>query len=771
MTVRRRSTVIMLVALALLGVLTVLAFAPPPARSAAVPAGEFSAERAAGHLEQIALRPHPTGSGDNERVRAFLLQQARSFGAAATVESGEVVRHDGDGPFSTATVHNVVARVPGIDPAHSGGKALLFVAHYDSVPTGPGAADNGAAVAAMLETMRAVLAGGRLRNDVVFLFTDGEELGGLGAELFARRHDIDDYGAVLNWEARGSSGPVLLFETSQGNARLLDAYARTGSRPAGNSLAYEIYQRMPNLTDFTVFRDAGAVGLNAAFLDGFHQYHSVNDDIGHLDRDSLQHHGEMMVGLAGELGDADLRVIRSDGDTVYFDVFARVLVRYPAEAVVWAAVATLLILAWLIGLGARRSTLRVRGVLVTAGVGVGVVAGTAGAAFGLWWLVLAVRQDIEFLPLAEPYEREWFVAGFLAAAAAVLVAAARSLRGTRPAESIGGVLVLGAVLLVVLTPVLPGATYLLQWPVLAGIPALWWSTRRTEDSVRAAVVGVLLTGLPAAVAIVLYAPLVGAVLVALGVQMAAAALVIAAIGGLLVLPLLTSVPRAALAVPVAATVLLMGVGVARSGYERTEPRTDALLYFRNHEDDSAAWLTGDPEPDAWTAAVFGESPRRVPAHTYLPRFGDDDLLTVDAPALDLPPPEVSTLADTTSGTTRSIRFSVASQRDAWQLSVRLPSRSLYTCTVAGVTLDATTLAKHADRTDGVLFEYTGDGADLELSCVVAAGEPIRVEVADLTIGLPERVAALVGPRPDDAIPVPFGFAPTDAAIARRVAVL
>ena len=54
------------------------------------------------------------------------------------------------------------------------------MAHYDSVPFGPGAADDGAGVVTLLETARALKAGPPLKNDVIFLFTDGEEAGGGG---------------------------------------------------------------------------------------------------------------------------------------------------------------------------------------------------------------------------------------------------------------------------------------------------------------------------------------------------------------------------------------------------------------------------------------------------------------------------------------------------------------------------------------------------------------------------------------------------------------
>jgi len=75
------------------------------------------------------------------------------------------------------TIANIIARLKG----KGDGKAILVIGHYDTVPSSPGAADNGYSVAAMLETLRRLRAGGPLDNDVITLFSDGEELGLLGA--------------------------------------------------------------------------------------------------------------------------------------------------------------------------------------------------------------------------------------------------------------------------------------------------------------------------------------------------------------------------------------------------------------------------------------------------------------------------------------------------------------------------------------------------------------------------------------------------------------
>lgn len=108
-------------------------------------------------------------------------------------------------------VHNVVVRLPWRRP----GLKVMLPVHYDSAPTSPGAADDSASVAAMLETLRALRADGPLEHDVIGLLADGQEPGLLGARLFVARHPLArQVGIVLrvadvsyDLAASGMSGP------------------------------------------------------------------------------------------------------------------------------------------------------------------------------------------------------------------------------------------------------------------------------------------------------------------------------------------------------------------------------------------------------------------------------------------------------------------------------------------------------------------------------------------------------------------------------------
>ena len=130
-------------------------------------------------------------------------------------------------------MRNVVAVLPGTD---STGR-LYLMAHHDSVETGPGGNDDAAGVSTLLESVRALTAGPQLRNDVVVVLTDAEEACLCGAEAFAASHPLAaGGGVVLNFEARGTTGPPIMFETSRGNAGLAGVFAEAAPHPVATQL-------------------------------------------------------------------------------------------------------------------------------------------------------------------------------------------------------------------------------------------------------------------------------------------------------------------------------------------------------------------------------------------------------------------------------------------------------------------------------------------------------------------------------------------------------
>ncbi|MBI1685921.1 M20/M25/M40 family metallo-hydrolase [Caulobacter hibisci] len=317
--------------------LAALAQRAPPPQPATAPPDAFSATRAMADVRTIALRPHPTGSTDIVRVRDHLMGRITALGLELTVRPGEgYVGPRGDGRSLIAgSVQNVIGVLPGQDRRKP---AVLVMSHYDSVANSPGAADDAAGVATALEVARALKAGPPPARDVIFLFTDGEEQGLLGAEAFFARDPLRErVGMVINMEARGDSGRAAMFQTGPGNGALMALFAREAHRPAANSLAAAVYEKMPNDTDFTHAVKAGLPGLNFAFIDDQLAYHTPLARADHLDQGSLQHLGDQVLPTVRALAtSADLPA--KAPNAVYSDLFGLVMVSYPAP-VAWGLLA------------------------------------------------------------------------------------------------------------------------------------------------------------------------------------------------------------------------------------------------------------------------------------------------------------------------------------------------------------------------------------------------------------------------------------------------
>jgi hypothetical protein len=437
---------------------------PPAPRPADAPPAEFSAGRAMTHVEKIALQPHPAGSRANERVREYLVETLGRLGLDPRVEEPDAFMGG-----KAATVRNVVAKLKGASPTGT----ILLVAHYDSVPTGPGAGDDGSAVAAVLEALRALRTGPPLRNDLVVLLTDGEEYGLLGARTFVRASGrLEGVRLVLNFEARGNAGPTLMFETSEGAGRLVAEYAAVAPTPGANSLMAGVYRRMPNDTDFTVFRQAGIPGLNFAFIEGYTAYHMPSDTAANLSRASLEHQGETMLAVVRRFGGLDLNDLAGE-DSVYFDVLGTWVVQYPMGWTWPLTALTVLLFASGLYRGVRGGALRLGGVGVGALLQLAALAVSALIAFGISQAILR-RLPVRVSHPAKGTDADvWIFATMVLAALTVSVWTLRRFAARIGTANLAtGALLVWLALLVATNATMPGGTFLFLVPLLLGSVSL-----------------------------------------------------------------------------------------------------------------------------------------------------------------------------------------------------------------------------------------------------------------------------------------------------------
>jgi len=297
----------------LLAAFSTLPLIPPRDVPAEAPSTRFSAERAMTDLAVIAKEPHGAGSDAQARVREYILGEVEILGLNSDIQT-------------SGQLSNILVRLPGTSSTGT----VLITGHYDSHPPAPGAGDNGISVAAMLEAIRVLHANPPLYNDVLFLFTDGEEMGWKGAIAFINEYpdtkkEID---AVLVFEARPGNAPLTLLETSPGDAWLIRQM--TGiplTIWAGSWNNRE--ERNEQDTDFDVFQVAGFTG--AAFENEANgiRYHNSRDTVDAISPSLVQAYGETILCLADRFGTVDLSSRVEGPDLTFFSLPIVGVVAYP----------------------------------------------------------------------------------------------------------------------------------------------------------------------------------------------------------------------------------------------------------------------------------------------------------------------------------------------------------------------------------------------------------------------------------------------------------
>ena len=730
---------------------------PPGAIPENAPPAAFSAERAMKHVVAIAQRPHPIGSAEHDRVRDYLVAQLSILGLEPQIQNATGV---GTRSADAGRVQNILARITG---GQSGGPAVLLVAHYDSVEAAPGAADDGAGIAAILETVRAVRAGVPLLHDIIVLFTDGEESGLLGAAAFVREHPwAKDVAMALNFEARGTAGRSLMFETGPGN---LDAVRvlRTVPGVTAGSMFTTIYRTMLVDTDLS---ELGTPALNFAFGDGADRYHTSHDDVAHLNIGSLQHHGQQALALAHAFANGPLPRPRT-GDAVFFELPGVGLVVYSEK---WAMLLALVAaaLAVVVIIRSRRESARFgRDVVLGGAATIGAVV-LSGAAAYLAGLIIALLHTIvpwSGAPAWSPVY--WAAVAMLSLAISTACYVAVRRRGS-VAGLHAGALLIWTLLSLAAAVIAPGFSYLFIWPVL--VVALAALLAGGHGLLTAKGIAMCLAALVTAALLIPIAYLIGAVF--LGVT-AAGGIVTAAIIALiawLLVPLLEALcDGARWSTPficAAAAIVLVGIGVLTVRTSDVHPVPSRLIYAID-ADSSDAWLASRASAaraNAWTRtalAPFAQGPEWI-AHFFL---GPTAVVAKRVPTLPLPQPAINILSDSTTSDARQLSLRVQGSAGTTALGMRVTDAPVISAAIDGRAIDTTRYRLHTR--EWTLWYWAPSDSGALLSLIVPAGSTPKLEVLACSLGIPTLAGVTILPRPANVVPVQSGDV---TIVCRRVSI-
>jgi hypothetical protein len=420
----------------------------------------FSAENAFEYLEEIAKEPHPIGSLENKKVRDYLVQTLRAEGLEAEVQTGYVKSSWKPSYVRMAYVENVVATLKGTDP---NAKKVVIACHYDSVMEGPGAADDGYAVACAIETVKLLKKENR-KSDLILLITDGEEYGLFGAQLYASKTDLSEIGIMLNYEARGNEGPGIAFEWSDNNAWLVDELSKAYKRPIANSLSYEVYKRMSNGSDFTIFKRKAVPGINHAFIDGFSYYHHPQDNLQNISKESIQHTGENMYLAAKHFTNYEFKEEKKRNAS--FFNFYGFFVNYGADLDLIFFTLAMLLAVLIMTLYKRRDLTSTKGSLISLLGIFGTLLLSSGACFGLTFLLKKIYPQYATFYANHYYNHEWYLLAGIGLTFVICWLLGRILIKKYGSENLGvAILLLLTFLSLGLYIEAQSATYLMMYPL------------------------------------------------------------------------------------------------------------------------------------------------------------------------------------------------------------------------------------------------------------------------------------------------------------------
>ncbi len=743
--------------------LTMALISPPAPLPVDAPPTDFSAGRAMQDLVVIAREPHPMGEFPAHAVvRDTILGEIHALGLQPQVQDTFGVRLVAPSWIIGGQIENILVRLPGTNPDG----ALLLIAHYDSTPGAPGAGDNGAGVATLLELLRNLHSIPPLRQDVIFCFVDGEEPGLIGTYAFVSQHPwYKEIRMAINLDV-GRKGFPSIPQTSQENGYLIQALAHTAKNPTYISVPVRLFPTGDQ--DLVPFKEAGIPGGFFALSTAAQEIHTMLDLPETVDSASLQHLGNHLLGLVRYLADMptlDISAKATDNlsEQLYFPLLGR-LVHYPIH---WAWPLTVLASLFFFGTIAYGFLNKE---LTWKGVGVGLLtllvslALSVGLPFLLWMGIQALHSEYQVSPFRPHLSGDIFYAiGFsiltLAATTASIAAARKKVTTMNLAA---GGLFFWLIVTIIVTGLVPEMSYLVTWVLLPNSLALLLALVYNAAKISWAVSGFGFL-VSAILATFLWIPIINTAFQNPGLPMIWLVIGMAALWIASILPVLDwiTLPNRWL-LPAAA--LLAGLGLLLVGHfvvgkNSPPPTVNSIGYWLDADSSRASWIAfiGGFRTDARTTtrtqvALPQEmdarqnrllvAPTEIPYTDLFPAAPPFSVLTSRAPLLELDGPCVELIEDMWVTDRRIVKVKItASMHDR-----------LYVISPEDSSLLAITLPNNARMrllpAPGWGLRFDGTPSEgIEIIFEFAVPEPVQILLVEEKTGLPHFSGLSTQPQP------------------------
>lgn len=726
---------------------------------------EFSVDKALTPLEEIAKEPHYLGSQGHEDVRKFLISELRKLGMEPHIQEGFSLNPE------SKTLNkpiNIAARIKGSED----GKALLLLSHYDSalVPSF-GASDDGTGLVTILESVRAYLASGKQpKNDIIILFTDAEEIGLDGAKLFVNEHPwAKNVGLVLNFEARGTSGASnMILETNGGNSKLVKEFIKANPEfPVASSLMYSVYKMLPNDTDSTVFREDGDIdSFFFAFIDSHFNYHTANDNMYHLDWNSLMHQGSYLLPLLHYFADADLSSLKSETDDVYFNFPLIKMVHYPFSWILPMLILATLLFWILIFYGIRKGKLLWKSIargfvpLLLSLVSCGLVG------FYGWQLLLILYPQYTEIQQGFTYNGHWYIAFFVFLSLAITFAFYKKFFiKYNEASFYVAPLFFWLLLNLAVFIILKGAAFFII-PVFFGLLSFFIMLRQERPNLLA----MTFLAIPA---IFIFAPLIQSFPVGLGLKM----LVISCVFTILLFGLLWPVfghykRKGLLSVLcLVLAIFFFIIAHSKSDFSTERRKPNSLVYYKDSDTGKTYWLTYDKEIDEWTEQYLGENPEdasKIIGEASYSKYGTNFSYAAEAPIKNISDFEIILEEDTLVENFRNVKFIIVPKRNVNKIDLySVENTAFRSLEFNGQNASVADTSKNyrGTRNAALINYFVSPNDSLKVKFSVERNTPVSFKVMEYSFDLMKNPEFEIAKRPDYTMPKPFVI--TDAVIVKR----
>jgi len=720
---------------------------------------EFSNSKAFKHIQNLGSDAHAVGAHAHEKSSEYIIEELKKFGLEVQTQEGNSFSDWG----TFAKVKNIAARIKGTDNS----KALVLMSHYDSAGhSSKGASDAASGVATVLEGIRAFITkGAPHKNDIIILFTDGEELGLNGARLFVKNHPwTKDIGLVLNFEARGSGGPSFtLVETTDGNSALINEFIKANPKfPVANSLAYSIYKKLPNDTDLTVFRkEANIQGFNFAFIDDHYDYHSALDTPERLDNNTLSHQASYLMPLLNHFSNIDLTNLTSTENNVYFNSPLG-MHSYPFSWILPLVIITFILFVLILIYGRRHQKLK--GKEISKGFialfSALIINGVIGF-FG-WKTILKLYPHYNEILHGFTYNGHLYILFFVLLSLSITFYIYKKVHTpTNTKELLVAPILIWLLINLGISQELQGASFFII-PLFFILGLLFILLRKDKPNILAST----LLCLPA---IFILAPFIQQFPIALGLKIIIASSVLIVLLFGLLLPVLGFIRRK----KSLGHLLLIASGIVftiahmKNEFTSEQPKPNSLVYLHDNDAQKSYWITYDKTLDSWTKPYFKDTISDKSNIVFGSKYNTAFSYISNANSIILPESNFNLSIDTIINQERKIQLCIMPNRVLNSIEINSNTKNNFNnFSINGTEINTKIKSKFFNNDSPKIATYHLVNNDpLELSFSIHKDSIPHIELFEISHDLLSNKHFDIKKRENNMIPKPFVI--NDAIIVKK----